>query len=221
MSKFIKRYWIEIIVFALIFGVLLTDLAPNWTWINTDSDGAHYTLAAKYMYPAHNTSAPLFLLIGRLFLFLPFGTEAWRLGLISVFATTGASVFIYLIVKRLVVGNRNARLFALISAIIYGGSALIISQSTIIETYALSTCLMVLSYYFSLKRNWFGVAITIGLLWAVHTLFALIIWCVLLIKYKQLRDITLIGITLSGFLFYLYILCSGCYLWRKNIFSNI
>jgi hypothetical protein len=205
VAKILINHKIEVVTFTIIFAGLLICNLPNLTWINTDSDGAHYLLSSKYMYPAHNTSAPLFLLIGRVFLFIPLGTEAWRLGLISVLATTACSVFIYLVVRRLLPDNKNVRWYAVIASVIYGGSALVISQSTIIETYALSTLLMVMAYYFSLKRQWIGVAITCGLLWAVHTLFALIIWIVLLVRHKQLRDITLIGITLSGFLFYLYI----------------
>jgi hypothetical protein len=205
MITWLKRYWIELLVIVSIFGVLLNDLSVGLTWVNTDSDGAHYLLACKYMLPAHNTSAPLFLLIGRLFLFLPFGTEPWRLGLISVLATTGSCALIYLIVKRLLYGKSKSRWYALIASIIYGGSALAISQSTIIETYALSTCLMLLAYYLSMKSKWVLTAIVIGLLWATHTLFAWIIWAILLIKYKELRSIPLALLTLLFLGFYLYI----------------
>ncbi|KKN79339.1 hypothetical protein LCGC14_0341210 [marine sediment metagenome] len=196
-----RKYWLEIIVFGVIGAVLINNLAPNITWMNTDSDGAHYVLAAKYMLVSHHTSAPLFLLLGRLFLFLPFGTEAWRMGLISVFATTGGAIFIYLIVRRLV----DKRFYAMISALVFGGSALVISQSTIVETYALSTCFMLGAYYFSIKKQWLLVAVMIGLLWAVHTLFAVILWGVLLISHKELRDVILVGVTLLFLLFYLYI----------------
>jgi len=39
---FIKRNWVEILVFGAILAVLLVCNAPGMTWINTDSDGAHY-----------------------------------------------------------------------------------------------------------------------------------------------------------------------------------
>ncbi|GAG00944.1 unnamed protein product, partial [marine sediment metagenome] len=168
----IKKYWIELLVFGAVFAVLIIDLAPSLTWINTDSDGAHYLLAAKYMMTAHNTSAPLFLLLGRLFLFLPFGSEAWRLGLISVLATTGCTVLIYMVVRHHLIDNPKARLYAIIASLIYGGSALVISQSTIIESYALSTMLSVGAYYCAIKKKWILVSVIIGLIWAVHTIFA-------------------------------------------------
>lgn len=196
----IRRYWPEFIVFGIIFGGLLTCLSPGITWMNTDSDGAHYILAAKYMTTAHNTSAPLYLLLGRLFLFLPF-EDAVCMGLISVLATTFASIMIYLSVKHY---NCN-RWHCLIAAFIYGTSALVISQSTIIETYPLATMLSILAYYLCLKRRWVLASVAIGLIWAVHTLFAWMIWMVLLISYRELRCVPLVIVTLSFMLFYLYI----------------
>jgi hypothetical protein len=205
MKSLIKHYWAEILTFGVIFGVLLICLSPDITWMETDSDGAHYILAAKYMLVAHNTSAPLYLLLGRLFLFLPIGSEAWRMGLISVLATIGGVFFVYLIVRRLLFSNSKARFYALISAIVYGSSALVISQSTIIETYPLSTMLMLSAYYLCLKRNWVVASMVIGLLWAVHTLFAWMIWAVLFLMHKELRNLPLIILTLVFLSFYAYI----------------
>ena len=225
MLGWLRKYWLEFLAFSLILGILLKDVSTGITWVNTDSDGAHYILAAKYMLPAHNTSAPLFLLLGRLFLFIPFGTEAWRMGLISVLATTGGTILVYLTIKRLLFGNQKARWYALVGSLVYGGSALVISQSTIIETYALSTALMLLAYYFSIKRKWVMVSVVIGLIWAVHTLFAWMIWAVLLIQHKELRNWVLAIITLSFLVFYLYIPISTAvngdlHMWGNTNFSD-
>lgn len=203
--RFLKKYWLEVLAVGIILGVLLVDLTPNLTWINTDSDGAHYLLAAKYLWPAHNTSAPLFLLLGHVFLWIPFGTESWRLGLIMVFSTAVACVLIYLIVRRLLHNENKSRWYALVAMITYGGSALVISQSTIVDTYALNTMLMLGAFYMCLKRNWVLASVFIGLLWAVHTLFAWMIWFVLFFMYKELRNVVLAVIALSFLLFYLYI----------------
>lgn len=227
MISYLKKYWLEILTFGAIFAILLMCCSPGLTWINTDSDGAHYLLAAKYMLPAHNTSAPLFLLIGRLFLYLPFGTEALRLGLISVISTTVCSILIYKTVVALLLRsfiqkyplsinrkNKNyesdsneklRRIYGLIAALVYGGSVLVISQSTIIESYALATMLAVLAYYLSLKRKWLLVSMVIGLIWATHTIFAWSTWIVLLMQNKELRNIPLAVVTLLFLSFYAYI----------------
>lgn len=201
----IKKYWAEILVFSAIAAVMLIDLSPNITWMNTDSDGAHYIYAAKYMYPAHNTSAPLFLLIGRLFLFLPFGTEAWRMGLILALSTIAASIVIYQIVKYHLQGNPQSRYYGLIASLIYGGSALVISQSTIIDTYAFNTLLALLAYYSAIRKRWIASSVFIGLLWAIHTLFAWMTWIPLMLQFKPMRDRVLVVIPLLFLLFYLYL----------------
>lgn len=204
MKRFLK-HWPEILVFGAILAVLLVCVAPGMTWINTDSDGPHYILSAKYMGVAHNTSAPLFLLLGRLFLFLPFGTDAFKMGLISVLATTICSVLIYLSVKRLLFGKPRRRAFAIIAALIYGSSALVISQSTIIESYSLATMFMVAAYYMTIKRKWMWSSVFIGLTWAVHTLFGLTIWIVMFIQYRELRNLPMILLTVVFLGFYAYV----------------
>ena len=198
--QFVKKYWAEIIVFGAMFSVLLLCALPNWTWLDTDCDGAHYTYASKYLYPSHKTSAPLFLLLGRLFLFIPYGTDAWRMGLISVLASTVAAVFIYLAIRQ----KTQNRFFGLLGALVYGSSALVISQSTIIETYALVTMFSVMAYYFSLRKNWFAVALCLGAGGAVHHLIG-ITMLVLFIAHKGFRKWKYIGTMAAFLIFYIYV----------------
>lgn len=198
--QLVKKYWPELLVFGAIFGTLLVLNLPNFTWVNTDCDGPHYTYAAKYLYPSHKTSAPLFLLLGHLFLWIPYGTEAWRMGLISVLATTVASIFIYLAIRE----KTQYRFFGLLGALMYGGSALVISQSIIIETYALVTMFAVMAYYFSLRKNWFAVALCLGAGGAVHHLIG-ITMLVLFIAHKGFRKWKYIGAMAAFLIFYIYV----------------
>ena len=198
--QFIKKYWPELLVFGAIFAILMVDLLPNFTWADTNCDGPHYTYAAKYLYPSHKTSAPLFLLLGHLFLYIPYGTEAWRMGLISVLATTIASIFIYLAIRE----KTQHRFFSLLGTLVYGGSALVISQSTIIETYALVTMFAVMAYYFSLRKNWFAVALCLGAGGAVHHLIGITI-AVLFIAHKEFRKWKYLGTMAAFLIFYIYV----------------
>jgi hypothetical protein len=203
--NWIKKYWLEVLIFAGLFFCLLNSLAYDWTWMCTDSDGAHYTLAAKYLTTAHHLSAPLYLLLGRLFLFIPIGTEAWRMGLMSVLGTMGSAVFIYLIIRQLLKDNPKSRLYALISVIVFGGSALVVSQSVIIETYTLATMCGVGAYYFVLKGKWALASIILGAGLAIHPFLAFIVWAVLFFAFKEMRHWKRFGLTILFFLFYLYI----------------
>lgn len=201
----IKRYWLEISVLLILVTVWLVDLSPDITWMSTDSDGAHYLLAAKYLTTAHHMSAPLYLLLGNLFLKIPLGTEAWRMGLMSVIGTMGTVVFIYLILRHLLTDNPKARWYALISVLVFGGSALIISQSTIIETYTLSMMCGVGGYYFALKKKWIWASVILGIGLAIHPFLSFIVWAVLFIAYKEMRNWKRYSITIAFFAFYLYI----------------
>jgi len=208
----VKKYWIELLVFGVITGVLLYTLIPDITWMNTDCDGPHYIYSAKYLYPAHKTSAPLFLLLGHLFLKLPFGTEATRFALLSVLASLVTCVFIYKAVK----WHTNNKWYSIISMLIFGSSALIISQSTIVESYALTTMLGTGAYYFSIRKRWWLCAIFLGAGLAVH-LLGIIPILVILIANKEFRCYEYCGVILAFLLFYLYIPITNRppYMWQS------
>jgi hypothetical protein len=203
--NWLKKYWPEIFVSLALGFVLIWDTPNGLTWMNTDSDGAHYTMAAKYLTTAHHMSAPLYLLLGRLFLFLPLNSEAWRMGLMSVMGTLGSCIFIYLILRHLLRDNPKARLYAIISVLVFGGSALVISQSTIIETYALATMCGVGAYYFALKQKWLLASMMLGAGLAIHPFLAFIVWAVLFVAFKELRNWRRYAVTIAFFAFYLYI----------------
>jgi len=221
LITWIKKYWIELIVFSVIGGALLNCLSVGITWINTDSDGAHYILAAKYLTTAHHMSAPLYLLLGNLFLKIPIATEAWRMGLMSMLGGFGTSIFIYLIVRHLLLRQQvdeisdkkewnyisygRVRLYALVSALVFGGSALVISQSTIIETYMLSTMCGVMAYYFALRKHWSWASLLLGLGMAIHPFLSFIPWAVMFFAFKEMRNWKRFMITIACFAFYAYI----------------
>lgn len=211
-TRLLKEYWVELVVFGSILTVLLIDCIPDITWINTDCDGPHYIYSAKYLYPAHKTSAPLFLLLGHVFLKLPFGTEAWRFAMLSVLATTVACIFIYLATRY----HTRSKWCSIISILVYGSSALVISQSIIIETYALVTMFGTAAYYFSIKRKWVLTALMLGAGGAIHHLIGIPI-LILLIFNKELRNWKYIGIMASFLLFYLYIPITNRppYMWQS------
>ena len=177
MRSWLRSYWPELLVFGVIAGVLLRCCTPDITWINTNADGPHYLYAAKYLYPAHKTSAPLFLLLGHVMLYLPWGTEAWRIALLSVVGGIGSAVFVYLAIRHHLaeVGRLESvereRFLALVGAVVFGGSALIVSQATIVEgSYALTMMCGVGAYYFCLKGRWIPAALMIGAGVAMHHL---------------------------------------------------
>ncbi len=139
-----RKYWSEILVFGFVFVIFMIDLNPDMTFMLKAADSVGYMYSAKYLYPSYHTSPPLYLLMSHLFLKIPFGTDAWRMGLVSVFSSMGACVFIYLTIKHLIVEkclkqklggyikykdrlkiDKSAAKYALLGVLIYGTSALV------------------------------------------------------------------------------------------------
>ena len=201
MFNWIKKYWLEVLVFGAIFAILLIDLAPDYTFINKAADSIGYAYSAQYIYPSYHTSPPLYLLISNLFMRIPYGTDAWQMGLLSVLSTMVVCVFIYLIARKLI----KNRYLPILAVAIYGFSALVICQSVIIQTYPLVCALASGAYYFALCKKWKLMALMIGIGLAVHVLMGFI-FLVMFCSYKEYRkNWKCLLISLSFMVFYLYI----------------
>jgi len=123
------------------------------------------------------------------------------MGLVSVLSTIGTCLFIYLSLKTLL----NSRFYAILGVLIYGTSALVISQSVIIQTYA-TVCLTATgAYYFYLIKRYKLMGLFLGIGLAVH-LLAGFIFLIMFFACKEYRkNWKALLITLSFGLFYLYI----------------
>lgn len=192
---------IVILVFASILGCLLVCCSPSDTWINTDSDGSHYTWAARDLRLAHSPGAPLYLLVGHVFTLLP-GDDFWNLALLSVVSTFGSCIVLFLIARRIT----SKRLLTVIPPIVYASAPLVFGQSIIVETYASVTFLCLLAYYFYITKRLSWCAISVGLGLAVHHLILLAAIPILIHMWRA-GDFRwkYAGITALGLLFYVYI----------------
>jgi 4-amino-4-deoxy-L-arabinose transferase-like glycosyltransferase len=82
---------------------------------------------------AHPTGYPLYILLGRLFAALPFGSVAWRINLASAVFATLAATMLYLAGRRL----WKEKLAALLAAVLFGLTPTLWSQAVQAEVYAL------------------------------------------------------------------------------------
>ncbi|MFN2137714.1 MAG: DUF2723 domain-containing protein [Candidatus Promineifilaceae bacterium] len=87
---------------------------------------------------AHPTGYPLYILLGRLFAALPFGSVAWRINLASAIFATLAATMLYLAGRRL--WRQPAA--ALIAAVVFGLSPTFWSQAVQAEVYALNALIV-------------------------------------------------------------------------------
>lgn len=233
MINWLKKYWIEVLVIAILGGVYILCASPAFTWMNADSDGPEYVMDAIYLYPAHHTSAPLYLLTGHLFEMLPFGHIYWRMSIMSGLFTVGSLIFIYFIVRNLLADNKYKRFWALLAVTIFGGSALAISQAVIVETYAIVTFFSIGAYYFVVKKQWYWASAFIGMGVVTHHLIFLT-WMALFVFHKELRPFVLKSefpfikitnikpflITCSFLIFYIYMPLSKMFTDQPNMWGN-
>ncbi|MEW6096903.1 MAG: DUF2723 domain-containing protein [bacterium] len=140
---------LSVFIFFFTFGVYLHTLTPG---IGLDDSG-ELTICAYLLSIAHAPGYPLYLLLGKMFTFLPFGEVAFRLNLAS--ATFGAlsCTFVFLVVFFLT----QHRLSSLISSFCLGSSYIFWTLSTKTEVYTLNTFLVSLLIFIFLiwtqKRN--------------------------------------------------------------------
>lgn len=94
---------------TIAFSVYLRTLAPTVMWY----DMGEFATAAYVLGIAHNTGYPLYILLGKLFTFLPIGDVAYRVNLMSAFFAALTVLMVFLIVDRLTKKRSAAWLAAL------------------------------------------------------------------------------------------------------------
>ena len=129
--------------------VFVTTLAPGLTWANGGSDGGDLIAAAATGGIAHPTGYPLYLLLARLFQFLPLGSLAFRTNLMSALVTALAAALVYSIVTAFLSTSRPVQYWpaGMAAGMAFGLAPLIWSQAVITEVYALQAFLVVLVLY--------------------------------------------------------------------------
>ena len=99
-----------------------------------EADTFEFQVVAPALGIAHPTGYPLYVMLGKLFSLLPFGSMAFRVNLTSAVTGTLAAVVVYALVARL--GGR--RLVAFVAALAFASAHVMWSQSIVAEVYALN-----------------------------------------------------------------------------------
>jgi len=184
------------------FVVYLHTLAPTVMWY----DMGEFTTASHVLGIAHNTGYPLYILLGKLFTFLPVGDIAYRVNLMSaVFASLTVAV-IFLIIQEL---TRN-RVAALIGALTVAFSSTFWANANWAESYPLNAFSMALITWLLLRwRTTGGVwhlylaVLAFGLSIGNHRLIVLLTPGILLFLWAARRDLNIGHWVRFAFLFLL------------------
>jgi hypothetical protein len=147
-KSLLKSFPQVLLVFSLLL-IYLNVLAPGLTWANDGSDGGDLIAAAATGGVAHPTGYPLYLLLARLFQYLPVGSLAFRTNLMSALATALAAGLLYSIVTVHLSATRPVQYWpaGMAAGYAFGLAPLIWSQAVITEVYALQALLTLLILY--------------------------------------------------------------------------
>ncbi|MEK7203397.1 MAG: DUF2723 domain-containing protein, partial [Patescibacteria group bacterium] len=143
MTDYIFKIRVNFLVASFVFlaamAVYIFTLAPTIYL----EDGGEFVTAAATLGIAHPSGYPLFVLIGKLFSFIPFGTAAWRVNLVSAFFGAMTSAMLYLIIERLT----KKKAVAAATALVLAFSPIFWSQSVVAEVYTLNSFFVALLIY--------------------------------------------------------------------------
>jgi hypothetical protein len=131
----------------LLCCVYIKTIAPDITWANNGADGGDLITAAATGGVAHASGYPVYLLIAKLFQIIPLGSIAIRTTVLSVVSTVLAAMLIFDLTLRLFPKLQINWLIGLITAISFGLSPLVWSQTVITEVYALQLFFVTLIFY--------------------------------------------------------------------------
>jgi len=137
--KLIRKKIPLVFLVVSLLAVYGSSLAPGLTWANFGADGGDLITAAATGGIAHPTGYPLYLLLARLFQWIPLGSLAFRTNLMSALATVGAAALVYGLVTRsfLFDSKNDPWLAGLVAGFAYGLAPLVWSQAVITEVYGL------------------------------------------------------------------------------------
>lgn len=214
IGSFWMRYHVRLIAAGLALAFLLnylSTLAPTVLAL----DSGRFQARAYVLGIGHPTGYPTYIMLGKLFTYLPVGDVAYRVNLSSAVYGVAAVVLLYFVALRL-----SSTLPAALAAVAFGTSRAFWSQTAIAEIYTLSTlfvCAVLLallvwrdtrnSRYLLLAAFLTGLAmtnhLTTGLLIPAAAVFVALTDRRLLLSWKLLLKCA--GLFLLGLTPYLYL----------------
>ena len=162
---------------VILLLIYLLTLAPTITWAHHGADGGDLVTAVARGSIPHPPGSPTYLLIGELFLRLPWGDPAWRLNVMSAVLAAGAATLTAAAISHLPISilHSPSSILHPPSSILHppictglslGLAPLFWSQALISEVYAPAAFFTALVAYLALRG---GPAWALGLAWGIGT----------------------------------------------------
>ncbi len=200
------------LAFFVPMSIYLLTLAPT---VTVEDSGELITAAYTLGIP-HPSGYPLYAILGKIFTYIPFGTIAWRVNLMSAFFGALSVALLYLVIERL---TKN-KLISFFSSLIFAFSPIFWSQCVIAEVYTINTFFTALLIFILLcwaekqdKKYLLWFSFLFGLSLTNHTAMILFapVFAIFIVSHrmeiiKEWRLIVyMLALFLAGLLLYFYI----------------
>jgi hypothetical protein len=136
--------WLAVGVAVMALVVYAATLAPGLTFEHFGTDGGDLIAAARTLGVPHPTGYPAYSLLAWLFTYLPVGTMAYRVNLLSAVCAAGAVGLLCHSTQLLLPAGRHILALSAATALMLAFSPLFWSQAVISEVYALLALLAAL-----------------------------------------------------------------------------
>lgn len=215
MNKKTERLY-KLILMAMFAALFIRSAVPTIAF----GDGSDLILSAKSLGVAHPTGYPLYMLIARLWLYLPFGNDAFGLNLLSAAFAVWALSLLYKLMRELLPEEDLINILAAsIAVIVFGLSRTFWAQAIKTEIFTMYICLVLLIMIFSIRfhrdgrpANYYKIAFTAGIGISHHLSVALLLPAAMiyilpvLIKLKPSKHFKAAALLVTGCSPWLYIL---------------
>ncbi len=150
MSSRLSKVGLPFLLFTVSFGFYCATLAPTITWEHDGVDSGDLVTAAYVLGIAHPPGYPVYVLLGKLFTFLPVGDVAYRVNLMSaLFAAISVAVlYLTLLLPEPETSDLcESIIIAATSALVLAFSHTFWSQALIAEVYGLNAFFVAVTVY--------------------------------------------------------------------------
>ena len=149
---------------ALVYFLLLS--AKQYTWMFVSEDAADWLASANWWMVPQPLGSPLYVILGKGINLFSSNLVFDMTFLLSCWPAAVTVALVYCIVLRL----KGSKLHGLVAATILTASVIFLSQSTVLEEYALAVMLLTAAYLFYLKGQRKTTWLMLGLSTAVHSI---------------------------------------------------
>lgn len=175
----------------------------SYTWLYVSQDSGDWLMASTIWTVPQPLGSPLYIFLGHLLHAMHLNLEIAMPLLLSALPSAITVVLVYLIAERV----SKSWFIALTSSLVLVGAFVFLSQSTILEEYALATMFLVSAYWFYLRKEHKLTMLSLGLGTAVHIIGLVFFLMFIYIERKEWRLWTkpILIYMLTGIAPYIYV----------------